>query len=99
MPHPLAELCEAHDPLVYHILWDENQGCHYDHTHGHEPDETMFAAQASGWRFDFPWQTFSTDGGDPYALPQEDSVFENDRKHNGFSTYTMKRKGVRIIQD
>ncbi|MDX1436829.1 MAG: hypothetical protein R3335_08465, partial [Anaerolineales bacterium] len=83
-PHPDAPLCSSHDNLTFHGLWDEENGCHFDHTHGIDPAETPFAGQAADWRFDFPWQTFSTYGGNAWAVPTDGSVFENDGKHKGF---------------
>ena len=37
-PFPDAPLCpdtgEAHDHSLFHTLWDDKRGCHYDHEHG-----------------------------------------------------------------
>ena len=83
-PRPDAPLCPVHDPVSYHDLWNEALDCHYDHTHGNDPADTPFAEQAADWDFDFAWQTFSTYGGDPWAVPNADSVFENEAKHEGY---------------
>lgn len=62
-PSPSAPLCAVHDPSVYHALWNDVLGCHYDHEHG-----DMDFAQATahlgldvltltGAEISYPWQT------------------------------------------
>lgn len=33
-----APLCATHDPSVWHSLWNAQEGCHYDHEHGVNPN-------------------------------------------------------------
>jgi hypothetical protein len=51
-------------------LWDYEKGCHYDHTHGTDPDKTIFADIVKTWsqEISYPWQTPN----------------ENDLKHKGY---------------
>lgn len=61
-PYADAPACATHDPRAYHGIWNAQQGCHYDHTHGDNPHEvddifgTGFYATAGG-EISYPWQT------------------------------------------
>jgi len=68
-PFPGAPLCAEHDPEVWHSLWNAKEGCHYDHTHGHDPTDPTLVALFGPLDFAFvrKWQT----------------VNENQVKHKG----------------
>jgi hypothetical protein len=48
-----APLCpdsgEAHDNSLFHTLWDDQRGCHYDHEHGTNPFTPEVAATFPGF--------------------------------------------------
>jgi hypothetical protein len=76
-PYPDAPLCEQHDPLAYHALWNAELGCHYDHTHADDPHaaDDVFGTAIYDWlggEISYPWQTFS------------DAGTENELKHGGY---------------
>src|SRR5688572_21600147 len=51
-PYPDAPLCAdsgaAHDNSLFHTLWDDIRGCHYDHEHGQNPFTPEVAAAFPG---------------------------------------------------
>ncbi|MBK8900858.1 MAG: hypothetical protein IPM53_06740 [Anaerolineaceae bacterium] len=69
-PFPDALPCSDHESTSWHDLWNEETGCYYDHTHNHNPFETVLADQIQGWEqtISYPWQT-------PH---------ENEHKHAGY---------------
>ena len=82
MPYPEAPLCpdtgEAHDPSLFHTLWDEERGCHYDHEHGQNPFRPEVTAVFSG--FDLK----ALLGGVEIGHTNPSSPMENTHKHGGF---------------
>lgn len=49
----------AHNDSVFHGIWNYEYGCHYDHTHNHNPSDTVFAEDVQRWEqpISYPWQT------------------------------------------
>jgi hypothetical protein len=82
MPYPDAPLCpdtgEAHDPSLFHTLWDEQRGCHYDHEHGQNPFTPEAAVTFPG--FDLK----ALLGGVEIGHTNPSSPMENTHKHGGF---------------
>jgi hypothetical protein len=61
-PYLGAPECATHDPRAYHGLWNEVDGCHYDHTHGDNPHEVdgVFGTgfyDTAGGEISYPWAT------------------------------------------
>lgn len=89
-PYAAAPACASHDPTAYHGIWNEVDGCHFDHTHDGSPLAPEVVAifgdhtQYTGQEVSYPWQTFS--GAAPgYPVPPADSaLFENVAKHTGY---------------
>lgn len=88
-PYPSAPLCAMHDPITYHGLWNEVDGCHHNHTHNYNglaPEvQAIFGDYTAytGQQVSYPWQTFA--GAAPgLAQPPTNPVWENDAKHAGY---------------
>lgn len=84
-PYPSAPLCadsgELHDNNLFHTLWDDVRGCHYDHEHGTNPFTVEVAAV-------FPdIQLFL--GGSQIGHTNPSSPMENTDKHGGFKWDTV----------
>lgn len=81
-PYPSAPLCpdsgEEHDNSIFHTLWDENRGCHYDHEHGTNPFTQAVANAFPG--FDL----FALLGNVGVGHTNPSSPMENTMKHGGF---------------
>lgn len=84
-----APACETHDATKWHGLWNDVDGCHYDHTHYVNPLAPAVVALFgdytawTGQEVSYPWQTFA--GAAPgYPTPPVDVHYENDFKHNGY---------------
>jgi hypothetical protein len=77
-PYPAAPLCESHDTSTFHTLWNEVDGCHYDHEHGSDPFTEEVAAAFPG--FDL----FALLGGVGVGHTNPSSPMENTHKHGGF---------------
>lgn len=59
-PHPDAPECPVHDPNRYHELWNDKEGCHYDHTHNADSAEVEnqeLREVVETWGISYPWQT------------------------------------------
>jgi hypothetical protein len=61
-PSSSAPLCSDHDSRAYHGLWDAQQGCHYDHSHGDDPHsvDDIFGTEIYDWmdgEISYPWHT------------------------------------------
>ena len=54
---PNAPECATHDNTQYHSLWNEEEGCHYDHTHGVDPANTIFSDLEFAQGVSYPWET------------------------------------------
>lgn len=88
-PYPEAPACLDHDPTQYHGLWNDVDGCHFDHTHNASPLSPEAVAifgdytQYTGQEVSYPWQTWmgATAG---YPAPPTDPMWENDHKHEGY---------------
>ena len=82
MPFPDAPPCPdngaAHDHSYFHTLWDEKQGCHYEHEHGQNPFTTEVAAAFPG--FDLK----ALVGGVGVGHTNPSGPMENTHKHGGF---------------
>lgn len=62
VPFVGAPLCPYHDRHVYHALWNDQLGCHYNHTHGDNPHsvDDIFGTDYYEWadgEISYPWQT------------------------------------------
>jgi hypothetical protein len=81
-PYPDAPLCtdsgDAHDHSLFHTLWDDIRGCHYDHEHGQNPFTNEVAAAFPG--FDLR----ALIGGVGVGHTNPSSPMENTHKHGGF---------------
>lgn len=81
-PFPDAPVCpdsgEAHDNSMFHTLWDDKRGCHYDHEHGENPFTPEVAAAFPG--FDLR----ALLGGVGIGHTDPSSPKENTQKHGGF---------------
>lgn len=81
-PFPGAPLCpdtgEAHDRSLFHTLWDDKRGCHYDHEHGQNPFTPEVAAAFP--RFDLA----ALVGGVGVGHTNPSGPMENTHKHGGF---------------
>ena len=81
-PYPDAPLCpdtgEAHDRSLFHTLWDDKRGCHYDHEHGQNPFTPEVAEAFPG--FDLK----ALLGGVGVGHTNPSSPMENTHKHEGF---------------
>jgi hypothetical protein len=81
-PFPDAPLCpdtgDAHDHSLFHTLWDDKRGCHYDHEHGQNPFTSDVAAAFPG--FDLR----ALLGGVGVGHTNPSSPMENTHKHGGF---------------
>lgn len=47
--NPALPACDNHDENAYHSLISEDGTCHYDHTHGVDPETTIFAERVAEW--------------------------------------------------
>lgn len=61
-PYPDAPLCDEHDDTAFHTLWNEIEGCHYDHEHGMPYPEWAYDlfgnyTQYTGQEVAYVWQT------------------------------------------
>ncbi|GAB4162591.1 MAG: hypothetical protein Fur003_5560 [Candidatus Dojkabacteria bacterium] len=58
-PYKGAPPCPTHNESMYHGIWNSQVGCHYDHTHGADPSQTIFKDIVAGWgqTISYPWQT------------------------------------------
>lgn len=76
-----APACEEHDAEEWHSLWNGKLGCHYDHTHGHDPAAADVVAVFGKLDFTFvrAWQT----------------VNENRNKHEG--NFCVAALGLPIV--
>jgi hypothetical protein len=65
------------DNQLYHDLWNEKAGCHYDHEHGDNPAlaDSYFGKAGQLW------------GGLGIGYPFYTSAMENTHKHSGFKYY------------
>jgi hypothetical protein len=65
------------DNQLYHDLWNEKDGCHYNHEHGDSPylANKYFGAPGALW------------GGQTIAYPFTSSYTENVLKHDGYKWY------------
>jgi hypothetical protein len=81
-PYPSAPLCldsgPAHDNDLFHTLWDDERGCHYDHEHGESPFTAEVKTSFPG--FDLP----ALLGGVQIGHTNPSSPMENTHKHGGF---------------
>ncbi|HEY9526836.1 MAG TPA: hypothetical protein VIR02_07140, partial [Anaerolineales bacterium] len=81
-PYPGAPLCpdsgEAHDHSLFHTLWDDVRGCHYDHEHGQNP----FTPEVGAAFPDFDLKPLLGGVGIGHTNPS--SPMENTHKHEGF---------------
>src|SRR5687767_14210576 len=81
-PYPDAPLCpdsgESHDNSMFHTLWDDVRGCHYEHEHGQYPFTPDVAAAFTG--FDLR----ELIGGVGVGHTNPSSPMENTHKHGGF---------------
>ena len=81
-PFPGAPLCPdiggAHDHSLFHTLWDDKRGCHYDHEHGQNPFTPDVAAAFP----DFDLQALL--GGVGLGHTNPSGPMENTHKHGGF---------------
>ena len=100
-PYPSAPACESHDDTAYHGLWNDIDGCHYNHTHFLDPLAVQIVAvfgdltQYTGQEVSYPWQTWAGAGPNLDA-PPANAIFENDAKHNGykFDFYDFTSQGI-----
>lgn len=87
-PYVGAPLCATHDPTAYHTLWNDVDGCHYDHEHKSSPHDvddvlgTDYYTWAGG-EISYPWQTHAG-GGAHHSQPQAGQL-ENELKHTGYN--------------
>jgi hypothetical protein len=81
-PFPDALLCddsgEAHDHNLFHTLWDEVRGCHYDHEHG----QNTFTPDVAAAFPDIDLRALIGGVGVGHTNPS--SPMENTHKHGGF---------------
>ena len=81
-PYPDAPICQdsgdAHDNSVFHTLWDNTRGCHYDHEHGQNPFTPEVAAAFPGL------DLRELIGGVGVGHTNPSSPMENTHKHGGF---------------
>jgi hypothetical protein len=77
-PYPDAPLCPGHDNSAFHALWNEQDGCHYDHEHGTDPFTEQVAAAFPGH------DLFALLGGVGVGHTNPSSPMENTHKHGGF---------------
>ncbi len=68
LPYPDAPACEdigvAHDNRSWHGIWDEQNGCHWNHEHKDNPHtgDHLFGTEyynLSGGEVSYPWQTYA----------------------------------------
>lgn len=82
VPYPDAPLCpdsgEVHDHNLFHTLWDDFLGCHYDHEHGQDPFSSAVAVTFP----DFDLRDLLGGVGVGHTNPS--SPMENTHKHGGF---------------
>jgi len=81
-PFPDAPICAdteaAHDNNLFHTLWDDKRGCHYDHEHGQNP----FTPEVAAAFPDFDLKSLLGGVGVGHTNPS--SPMENTHKHGGF---------------
>lgn len=80
-PFPDAPECTNHNPTLYHGLWNEVDGCHYDHTHGDNPHEVddIFGTgyyTLAGGEISYPWAT--------------DGENHENHKHEGYKWFVRR---------
>lgn len=55
------------DNILWHDLWNEVDGCHYDHTHNDNPalGDSIFGAAGAAWgqAISYPWMTANENSG------------------------------------
>ncbi len=91
VPYPSALSCELlgvkHGRFIWHGLWNEVDGCYWEHEHKDDPHtgDDLFGTQVYDWmggEISYPWQTYS---GANYLNPPQPApnsgIFENDLKH------------------
>lgn len=77
-PWPGSPPCQVHDNNVFHGLWNNDLGCHYDHEHGQNPFTPEVATAFPG----FDLQALL--GGVQIGHTNPSSEMENTMKHGGF---------------
>jgi hypothetical protein len=77
-PYPSAPVCVDHDTSVFHTLWNEDFGCHYDHEHGTNP----FTSSVNSTFPDF--DLYALLGNVQMGHTNPSSPMENTHKHGGF---------------
>lgn len=86
-PYPSAPLCEDtgenHDNSLFHLLWDGERGCHYDHEHGSNPFTPDVANAFPGFNLR------ELLGGVEIGHTNPSSQMENTHKHGGFKWFVM----------
>lgn len=85
---------EAHNPRIWHSIWNSEPGCRYTHFHGNNPHEVddIFGTgiyTAFGGEISYQFQTFSGAGAH-HEQPGPESAFENDIKHAGYKWLTIR---------
>jgi hypothetical protein len=84
-----------HDPNAWHTLVNTQARCHYDHTHGDDPNyvNDIFGTPGawfgmSSQEISYPWQTFklysTTDRFQPNGPALARNEMENQLKHEGY---------------
>lgn len=81
VPNPSAPLCATHVITTFHVLWNESDGCHYDHEHG--TDYRAFVAST------FPlFDSAALLCGNEISHCNPSSAHENSMKHGGHKWQT-----------
>jgi len=82
-PYPGAPLCAdsgafGHNHDLYHALWDDGRGCHYDHEHGQAPFTSEVSEAFPGLNL------YALLGNVEVGHTNPSSPMENTHKHGGF---------------
>lgn len=85
-PFPGAPACTDHDKTKFHTLWNAELGCHYDHSHGADPNSVadIFGPLSLDQGISYPWQTFAGANANYPPPPSDSSLLENNAKHAGY---------------
>lgn len=89
-PYPTAPECTNHNPTKYHGLWNETDGCHFDHSHNHNPKGAGVVAVFGNYtdytdiEVGFAWETWAGASPGYPPKPADPTLTEGHLKHPGY---------------
>ncbi len=100
-PFPGAPLCASHNDTMWHGLWNDQLGCHYDHEHGKDPHASPLWSQyigVIGQEVSYPWQTPNENAqkhyGYKYDWRENLACTGRENSQHGVRAYLIERHSV-----